>query len=34
MSRLIETRTHRNPRLLLFHGAVIGLVLVLGCGLA
>ncbi len=34
MSRLIESRTHRNPRLLLFHGAVIGLVVVLTCGLA
>ena len=34
MSRLIERRTHRNPRLLLFHGAVIGLVVVLTSGLA
>ncbi|HEY8995403.1 MAG TPA: penicillin-binding transpeptidase domain-containing protein [Lacunisphaera sp.] len=34
MSRLIERRTHRNPRLLLFHGAVLGLVVVLTSGLA
>jgi penicillin-binding protein 2 len=34
MSRLIERRTHRNPRLLLFHGAIIGLVVVLSSGLA
>ncbi len=34
MSRLIERRTHRNPRLLLFHGAVIALVVVLTSGLA
>ena len=34
MSRLIESRTHRNPRLLLFHGAVVALVVVLTSGLA
>src|SRR5690242_21528913 len=34
MSRLIERRTHRNPRLLMFHGAVIALVVVLTSGLA
>lgn len=34
MSRLIERRTHRNPRLLLFHGAVVALVVVLTSGLA
>lgn len=34
MSRLIQSRTPRNPRLLLFHGAVIALVVVLVSGLA
>jgi len=34
VSRLIESRTHRNPRLLLFHGAIIALVVVLTSGLA
>src|SRR4051812_37705610 len=34
MSRLIESRTHRNPRLMLFHGAIVGLVVVLASGLA
>jgi len=34
VSRLIESRTHRNPRLMLFHGAVIALVVVLTSGLA
>ena len=33
MSRLIERRTHRNPRLLLFHGAIIALLVVLISGL-
>ena len=34
MSRLIESRTHRNPRLMLFHGAIVALVVVLASGLA
>jgi penicillin-binding protein 2 len=34
MSRLIERRTHRNPRLLVFYGAVIGMVVLLTSGLA
>jgi len=34
MNRLIERRTHRNPRLLVFHGAVVALVVILTCGLA
>jgi penicillin-binding protein 2 len=34
MSRLIERRTHSNPRLLVFYGAVIGLVVLLTSGLA
>ena len=34
MSRLIESRTHKNPRLLAFYGVVIALVLVLTSGLA
>jgi len=34
MSRLIESRTHRNPRLMLFHGAILALVVVLATGLA
>lgn len=34
MSRLIERRTHRNPRLMVFFGAVIALVVVLTSGLA
>lgn len=34
MSRLIERRTHRNPRLLVFYGLVIGIVVVLTSGLA
>jgi penicillin-binding protein 2 len=34
MSRLIETHSARNPRLLLFHGVVAGLVLTLVGGLA
>ncbi|MEI6105575.1 MAG: penicillin-binding transpeptidase domain-containing protein [Opitutae bacterium] len=33
MSRLIETHSARNPRLLLFHGAIAAMVLLLGCGL-
>ncbi len=33
MSRLIERRTHRNPRLLVFYGAVIVMVVVLTGGL-
>jgi len=34
MSRLIERRAHKNPRLLVFYGLVIGLVFVLTSGLA
>lgn len=34
MSRLIETHTHRHPRLLLFHALIIGLVAVLVTGFA
>ncbi|HWA27266.1 MAG TPA: penicillin-binding transpeptidase domain-containing protein [Lacunisphaera sp.] len=34
MTRLIERRTHRNPRLMVFHGAVVALVAILTCGLA
>lgn len=34
MSRLIERRTHRNPRLLVFYGAVIAMMVVLSSGLA
>lgn len=34
MSRLIERRTHKNPRLLVFYGIVIALVLTLTSGLA
>ncbi|MFZ5497415.1 MAG: peptidoglycan D,D-transpeptidase FtsI family protein [Verrucomicrobiota bacterium] len=34
MSRLIERRTHHNPRLLVFHGAVIAMAVVLTGGLA
>jgi len=34
MSRLIESRTHRNPRLMLFQGAIVALVVVLATGLA
>lgn len=34
MSRLIERRTHRNPRLLVFYGAVIAMTVVLTSGLA
>ena len=33
MSKLIERRTHRNPRLLVFYGAVIVMVAVLAGGL-
>ena len=34
MSRLIETHSARNPRLLLFHGVVAGLLVLLVSGLA
>ncbi len=34
MSRLIESRTHKNPRLLMFYGVVIAIVVVLTSGLA
>jgi penicillin-binding protein 2 len=34
VSRLIERRTHKNPRLLVFYGVVIALVVVLTSGLA
>lgn len=34
MSRLIERRTHRNPRLLVFNGVVIAMMVILGSGLA
>ncbi|AOS46462.1 Stage V sporulation protein D [Lacunisphaera limnophila] len=34
MSRLIQRRTHRNPRLLVFYGAVIAIVAILIGGLA
>jgi penicillin-binding protein 2 len=34
MSRLIERRTHKNPRLLVFYGVVIALVFTLTSGLA
>jgi penicillin-binding protein 2 len=34
MNRLIERRTHRNPRLMLFYGAVIAMLVVLTSGLA
>ncbi len=34
MSRLIERRTHRNPRLLVFYGAILAMVLILTGGLA
>ena len=34
MSRLIERRTHKNPRLLVFYGLVIGIMVVLTSGLA
>ena len=34
MSRLIETHSSRNPRLLLFHGFIAGLLVLLVCGLA
>src|SRR5689334_11362821 len=33
MHPLIERRTHKNPRLLIFYGVVAGIVLVLACGL-
>ena len=33
MSRLIERRTHKNPRLLVFYGVVVGIVVVLTSGL-
>jgi penicillin-binding protein 2 len=34
VNRLIERRTHRNPRLLLFYGVVIAMMVVLTSGLA
>lgn len=34
MSRLIESHTHRNPRLFVFHGVVIAMAVVLTSGLA
>ena len=34
MSRLIERRTRKNPRLLVFYGIVVAIVLVLTSGLA
>ena len=34
MSRLIERRTHKNPRLLVFYGVVVALVVILTSGLA
>jgi penicillin-binding protein 2 len=33
VNRLIERRTHKNPRLLLFYGVVVAIVAVLTCGL-